>query len=164
MKKLYELADDFNSLNSLVDDGELSVEDIEDTLESINASINDKVDATCMILKNIGESLPAIDAEIKRLQDRKKAIKNKEENIKNYLLTQLEVMGKKSVKTDLFSVTARKPVDKLVVDDPEKLPDNCVDVVMDIKPLKSKIMDLLKDGEEVLGARIEPGKKSIRIR
>ncbi|MCP4268936.1 MAG: siphovirus Gp157 family protein [Psychromonas sp.] len=164
MTKLYELTDDFKALNALVDEGELSQEDIEDTLEAINASLNEKVDSICKTIKNMGESLPAIDDEIKRLNDRKKSIKNKQESMKQYLLMQLEKIDKKSVKTELFSVTARKPVDKLVVDDATKLPDDFVEVIMETKPLKAPIMEMLKNGKEVEGARIEQGKKSIQIR
>jgi len=163
-KKLYELADDFNDLNALVEQGELTIDDIEDTLEAINASIEDKFDATCMAIKNISEPVSAIDDEIKRLQARKKSLKTQEENMKQYMLTQLDKMGKKSVKTALFTVSSRKPTEKIVVDDEAKLPDDCVEVVMETKPLKSKILDLLNSGEEVEGVRVEMGKKSIQIR
>ena len=161
---LYELTDDFKNLQEMVDQGELSQEDIVDTLEAIDCAIEQKTDGICAVIANIGESIPAIEKQIERLKKRQKSVENEQKKLRGYLLEQLQKIGKKNVKTDAWTVSIRKGSDRVVVDNVGQLPDECVEVVTDIKPLNTEISKLFRDGKTVDGAHIETGNPSIQIR
>lgn len=71
MANLYNLSTKHQQLLNMLDEG-YSIEDLQDTLDSIQADMNTKVDNTVGLIKSVEADTNAIDKEIKRLQALKK--------------------------------------------------------------------------------------------
>ena len=67
MTNLYNLSTKHQQLLNMLDEG-YSIEDLQDTLDSIEADMNTKVDNTVGLIRSIESDTDAIDKEIKRLQ------------------------------------------------------------------------------------------------
>lgn len=163
MTTLYNLTKELNELHTMVLDGEATEDHLSDTMEMIEGEFQEKALNVAKFMRSLSPSVDAIDAEIKRLQDRKNAITNKSDWVKNYLLSNMEASGIKKIECDLFTITRVKPRDVVVVDDLDKLPDDYVSVKTSLAADKKALLKALKDGEEIEGAHIGQGESTIRI-
>ena len=159
--RLYELAGQYKSLQEL--DG-MEPADIADTLEAIEGEIEQKAQAIVAVRAGMESDIAAIDAEIRRLQDRKKHIENQDKSVRDYLKHNMEAAGIKNIKCPLFSITLAKGRAVVVIDDESALPDEYVAVKTLFAPDKKRILDDLKAGKDVAGAHITESESSIRIR
>lgn len=72
---LYELTDDYLRLIELAESEDDPVA-IMDTMDAIEGEIEDKADSYCAVIATLENDVSVVDAEIKRLQARKKTISN----------------------------------------------------------------------------------------
>ena len=157
--KLYELADRYNRLLEMAE--EMDPEALADTLESLEDSIEEKVENTAKVIKSIEADISAIDEEIKRLQAMKSARKNNIDRLKVYLKEQLELVGMDKVKGKLFTVSVQNNPAKLVVKDVSKLQGYLVE--QEPKVDSTRLKKDLKAGLEVDGVELVQ-ERSLRIR
>ena len=80
MVKLYELTDDFKQVQQMIEEGH---EGLEDTLESIELAIEDKLENIARLIKNIEGDIAAFKAEEKRLAERRRTLENEVKNLKS---------------------------------------------------------------------------------
>jgi hypothetical protein len=158
MTQLYKLADQYKELEAM----DIDPQAVADTLESIECDIKDKAQNIGFVNANWDSQIGVIDAEVKRLQAMKKVITNKQTALKDYLRTNMERLGMKKIECDLFSITLRKPVDVVVIDDDQEVPRDYWKVVESVD--KAKVKQALKDGYSVKGARLAPGKSGLMIK
>lgn len=159
--KLYELVGQYKELQDMDD---MDPQAIADTLEGVTGDIQEKAQAIVAVRAGMESDISAIDTEIARLQDRKKAIKNRDDSVRNYLKTNMEAAGITNIKCSLFSITLAKGRDVVVIDSEEDLPDEYVSVKTTVAPDKKKILDDLKAGKDVAGARLGKTDTSLRIK
>lgn len=163
MTKLWEIAEEFKSLNELVESGELTSEQIADTLEATEGEFQDKGKAIAMFIENVGSDVDQLDLMIKNLTARKKRLANKQESLRSYLADNMHRTGVTKIQSTEMTISYVKPRMNVVVDcDPLELDFDYQ--IVEIKANKKAIGDAIKEGIEVNGARIEPGKPSIRIK
>lgn len=98
MTNLYNLSTKHQQLLNMLDEG-YSIEDLQDTLDSIEVDMNTKVDNTVGLIRSIEADTDAIDKEIKRLQALKKQKKNFICRLKQHLQDALEVQQKDNYRT-----------------------------------------------------------------
>lgn len=107
MTTLYDLKEEYLCLlNELQEEGI----DNETALSLINQTkgeIKDKAKNIGYVIKNLGSDAEAIDAEIKRLQDKKKAVQNKEARLKDLLLYVMTELNIKGFKDPVLSISRR---------------------------------------------------------
>jgi len=164
MSKLYELSMNFNEVIGMIDDEDVSIEALEDTLQSIEGEIEDKVEGCAKFVKNLEGDVDAIDAEIARLSKRKKTVNNKIEGIKNYVMEQMVYVSKDKITTPVFTISRAKNPAKLVIEDAKLLPGNYLKIIPETTvPDNAAIKEALKAGTEVAGAKLEYG-FNLRIR
>lgn len=165
MSHLYELTGQFKELAVLADnaDEDLAVA-VRDTMGAIEAEFNDKALAVSRIILNMDSDTDALDREIERLQERKRLLANRQNQIREYLRENMEASGISKISCPLFTITLAKGRESVVVDDPDQLPDELMRVKTDVSPDKSAIAAKLKAGEEIPGARLERGQSSVRIK
>lgn len=106
--KLYEIAADYENLLIAIENGEIPEEAIADTLESIEALLDDKADNIACLLKNIDADITAIKAEETALSERRKAKEREYDRIKSYLAETLLKAGKTKIETARNKITFRK--------------------------------------------------------
>jgi predicted SpoU family rRNA methylase len=157
---LYELTDNYLKVLELIENGE---EGLEDTLESINDTIEVKAENYAKIIRNLEGNVNMLKAEVERLNSRKKSIEGNVDRLKENLKMAMIVTGKEKIKTGLFNITvANNPVAVNVIDE-KLIPEKYFKVEIIRKLDKISLRDAMKKGEEIQGAELMQG-KGLRIK
>lgn len=114
---LYELMEGYENFLRAVESGDVPEEAIADTLEAIEADIDEKIDNTACLLKVLEAEEKAIKEEEDRLAERRKVKANARERIKSYLTDMLLAMGKTEFETPRNKISFRKTPGKVVLAD-----------------------------------------------
>lgn len=165
MSTLYELTGQFKELAILMDgaDEDMAIA-VRDTMGAIEAEFNDKALAVSRVILNMDGDIEAVEAEIDRLQERKRIMTNRKGQIIDYLRENMEAADITKISCPLFSITLCKGRESVIVDDEKLLDDDLVNPKVTMVPDKRAIAERLKAGQEVKGARLERGQASIRIK
>ena len=162
--KLYEITGEVKQLEKLVEDGELTADQIKDTLESSELEFQSKSEGIANLIGSWSDDLSTLDVHIKRLQERKKSIKASQDRLKEYLRYNMVESGITKISCPLFSVTLRKGIKKVNILDVDLLPDEYVNAKVEIKADSRKILKDLKEGVDVTGAILEQGADTLLIK
>jgi len=157
--KLYELTDDFMQVQQMIEDGS---EGLEDTLESINLEIEDKLENIGKVIRNLEAESAAFKEEEKRLADKRKTIDNNIKNLKLYAEQSLKATGQRKVKAGLFTFNIQKNPPSIDITDKDLIPQKYY-VPVEPKLDKQTIKDLLKNGENIPGVELVQG-ESLRFK
>lgn len=154
--KIYEipstLRDLLDRLDADPDTGEVDGEALAAYAEYTTAAA-EKLEGTACYCRELKAEAEAIKAEEERLAKRRKALENKSERLKAYMMPALEAMGGK-VKGVMVSLRISK-TQSVTVFDIDALPDAFKRVVTKVDPDKMAIKKALKSGERIPGASIE---------
>jgi len=156
MATLYQLTDDLQIIQNMIEEG---AEGLEDTLESIELALEDKLEGYAMVIKNVESDVEGLKAEIKRLSERKTTLENGIKRMKENMQFALEISGNKSVKTPRFTIGLRKST-AVQIEDEEVIPEEFVKVTKTIS--RSELAERLKE-QEVPGAKLVEN-QSLQIR
>lgn len=161
MAKLYELTDDYNNLLAMVDSGDFTQEEIKDTLDGIHGEIDDKLQSTVCVIREMEAEAKKFEAEIERMAGIKKSYSNTANKLKDYIRFEMEKSGIEKSK-GLFSISLGKPSIQIQISDIELIPDSYkkVSVTAD----KSAIKKAINGGAQIDGAEIIDGSKRLTIR
>lgn len=166
--KLYELTDKYSAFNNYANDvldEEMTEEDIQmliDNLESIEDLIENKVEATTKLMKNIEADIKIYKEEEERLAKRRKTLQNKFDGIKSYVQSMLEVSGINKVNAGVFSVRLQANPPSLNVFDESKIPD-LYKVPQQPKVDGKMLLADVKSGKVIEGVNLITDKKHLRI-
>lgn len=159
------LATDYAKLQLLLETSDdLTPEMISDTLEGIEGSMAEKLDATYAHVRNLEGMAKTCAEEASRLNERKKSFDNRAKAVKKYVLSCLLAADLDKLKTAHNTFTARKGAASVVIDNEELLPDELVTVQTLVAPDKKAIKEALENGVDVPGAHIEIGERSLQVR
>ncbi len=162
--KLYELSEAMESVYAKVLDEEANLDTLEDTLQCIEASIEEKAENGIKLLRSLQAFAGAVKAE-RDFQDRRyKSLDNRIKRIKAYYLGNLLRMGKDKIQTSVGTMATQANPASLNIFDEAALPAEYLTVVpKHYEPNKDKLKADLKAGKEIPGACLEQG-KHLRIR
>ena len=156
--KLYELTKAYNDIKEL----DLTEEEIKALLDNVEGSIEEKVENTIYVMKENEGVVDAIDKEIARLSDMKKSISSKNDTLKRYIDSSMQIIGKDKLNAGLFKISYRKS-SSVVVTDESLIPEQFMKVVPETKKVdKVSLKKWMKD-HEVEGAVIEE-KQNLQIK
>lgn len=160
--KLYELTSDYLRLWNMVEDEEIDLQMLEDTLQSVEGDIQEKAEGMVRILKSIDANSKALKEEEDRLNKKRKSLENKYGSLKSYLESHLMLMGINKLQTSIATVSiANNPPSVNILD--ENLIPEAYKIPQPAKIDKRGILEDLKAGAIIDGVEIQQG-KSIRIR
>ncbi len=164
MSSLYELTEQYEGIRMMLYDGETDEQMILDTLESIDAEIEEKADNYAKIIQDMKSSIEMLKAEEERLKARRKRLEAREDLLKTQLEENMRFIGKTSFKTALFSFNIQsngglQPLEIGMISD---IPMRFL-IQQDPVPDNKKIREYLKE-HEVEWARLLPRGDSLRIR
>jgi len=161
---LFEIKNEILELENMETDGEQSLEEaIKNSLDDLNLDLNEKVDNLCRLINSIEGSKATISNEIARLGDRKKSCDTRIAGIKQYLLDTVQELNKKSVKTELYTVTNATGRDGIIIDDEKAIPSDFVHVEVVEKIDKKALLKAAKE-RIINGCHIEKSKNTLRIK
>lgn len=150
-KALYDLAEQIEyDENGVIIDNSLELSEM---FGSIETELQQKLENTQYIIKELEVSEQALKDEAKRLTEKAKVLNNRQKRLKDLIKTVLIATGETKVKTDKFSfnVTTRESynydnVNMFVLDDEFKRVKEEID--------KAKLKSYIKSGGEVEGVTI----------
>jgi hypothetical protein len=164
--KLYELGEAYRLISRRIEEteGSETAEDVvlKAALDSIEDGIENKAQSIVVLAKEWEAEAAAIKEEESRLARRRKALENRADSIRGYLLAQLLASGIEKLKTKLFSITVNKAKKIVVVGDVEMLPQEFYK--LEKTPLKVVIKEAIEAGHPVPGAHLEDGERSMTVR
>ena len=163
MQSLYELSTEWQTVYDMLLDPEIPEDAIFDTIEMIEIAMDDKADVYAKIIRSMDGTTGAIDAEIKRLQERKASIANRKERLKQGLEHMMRLTGRTKFKTALFSFNIQKNggVQPLVMNQDVPVPDEWLAPGL---PDTGKIRAFLQSGGTLPFATLGERGESLRIR
>jgi len=159
--KLYELTGNYLILQQMLEEAE-DQQAILDTIESIEAVIEEKADNYARIIKNLEADIAGIKTEEQRLADKRRTLENNVKWLKGNLEESMRATGKTKFKTTLFSFGIQKNPPSVEILDESKVPEEFLipqNPVVD----KKAILAALKEGKEFDFAQLKQG-ESLRIR
>ncbi|MDU1421954.1 siphovirus Gp157 family protein [Clostridium sporogenes] len=161
MAKLYELTQNYKNLLDLVDNPEVPVEMLKESLDNIGEEINIKLENVAKVIKSIEVDAKGLKEEEKRLADRRKTLENRIVNLKEYAENSMRVTGVTKIKGKVFILGIQKNAPSVEITEEESIPEEYF--AIEKKLVKKDILAALKEGIEIPGAAIKQT-ESLRIR
>lgn len=90
---LYKLADEYLIAAEKLQEMDMPPEVVEDTLESISGDIQEKATNIAMLVRNWESTVEAMEKAEKEIASRRKAVENRINHIKEYLLFNMQRTG-----------------------------------------------------------------------
>lgn len=156
MKSLYALT---TEMNNLMDSDEVT--DLQ--LQEVFGNITDKAQNCAQYSQTLKSQITVFDDEIKRLQERKKALVNHHDRFLEYIKLNMERLELDKLSAGTFTITLATNSEALELTDESKIPAKYIITTTTTAPDKSTIKAALKNGEVIPGAILTRG-KSVRIR
>lgn len=165
MTTLYQLEVEFQQLASMDagNDDDFAAA-LDETLSAQGDQIEEKIEATIIVSRELEADAEACKAEAKRLSERAAAFQRNADACKERVLWVMEATGRDKIKRQLFTITRAKPRDVCAIEDSEKIPAQYTKLIPESRqPVKADILKALKAGELVPGAKLYKAKPSLRI-
>ena len=158
--KLFELTQSYQQVLEIAE--QLDAETLKDTLDSINDAVEQKVENTAFVVKQLEANISVIDKEIKRLQAMKGTQTNNIKSLKLYLQESMEKVGLDKVQGKLIKIAIQNNPQSVEVLNENVIPKN---YFVEQKPQldKKALLTDLKGGVQVDGVEIKQS-RSLRIR
>lgn len=144
--KLYEITQDMKALHALVQDEELTAEDIADTLDGLECQFKDKALSALKVRRELEGHAETLNREIARISALRAISVRNAEGIAQYLKNNMEALGQDKIDLGLFKVMLKKSSKKLGQIDEDKVPSNYWETIPASKKLDKR--SLLKDAKE----------------
>jgi hypothetical protein len=149
--KLYEIRQEIENLMNLIDEDGTIEESSFAQLEELAIAEEDKLENIGLLLKNWTAEAKAIRKEEKALADRRRAIENQAERLKEYAGNYMLKSNRSEFKTAKVRLSFRKST-AVQVDSDELVPDEFWQVKKEIS--RSLIGKALEDGQVVAGCML----------
>ena len=162
--KLYEIADNMKSLEALIEDGEYTQEQLQDTIDACEGEFQEKLKACLMVRQQALADADAIESEINRLREIQELHSKKAIGLTEYVKHCVMKSGTDKFDLGLFKLTLRKATKKLGDIDETKVPEKYfIEVPATKKPDKRL---LLKDAKikGIEGVSVVDSERSLQVK
>jgi hypothetical protein len=165
---LYNLTNDFAAVVNQLEKTELDSEVLQDTLDSLQAPIEEKVENIVKYMKSLEALADAKKLEAKRLSDSASSDLKKVEWFKNYMADNLKKANITKLQAGIFSLGWRKGTEVVQVDE-TKTPtaDEAPHLYLYQEPKfigKTDLKKLIKEGKEIPGVSLVRNEDSLTIK
>lgn len=166
---LLEIARECQEVRALANDPDMDMDVVIDSIESMEAVLETKVNAYGFVYRDMKEAQAAMQARIdymdsvvKELKAKLKAMQNNEERFKDRLMSVMFATDTEEFHTEMFDIAIKTKggVQELSVDE-DKVPDSFLKVTYSVD--KDKVREYLKD-HTCDWARLLPRGKRIEIK
>lgn len=139
---LYNISERYE--NILEVQNELTQGELAAILIGIEDEFNTKAENIAKVIAEFDNQEIALENEIKRLNERKKAVETRKAWLKDYLLINMQRIGKSSIKSDLFTIKIRNNPPSVVLRDENLVPEEFKITKTETKVDKKALKDFLK--------------------
>lgn len=162
--KTNEIIEAVTVVNAKHDNGEITDEVWQGTLESLDGEIEDKLDAMEYVMEGYENDLAVLEKEEERLKEvvkNKKATESRIKSLKGFMAYFLDQAGKKKIATDNHIYSIRNL--KASVETNDDLPDEYIveHTKVERKPDKNRLYKEPKAGAEIPGAWLKANRKAV---
>lgn len=155
---LYELSVAFQEVQNM----DLDPEVMQDTLDSIEDTIENKAENIAKLIRNHEADVTAYKEEEDRLKTKRQATENKVKWLKTYLEDNMKLTGKTKFKSGMFNFSIQKNPASVNITDEKIIPEEFL-IQQPPKVDKTSLKEILKRGIEVPGAELKQT-EGLRIR
>ena len=162
--KLFEIVGEFMELAHMADDPDVDQDVFKDTMESVEAELEEKADAYATIITKLLSEIDMIKKEKERLDRIQKTLESRVDILKRNLEKAMILFGKKKLKTDLHSYSIQKNAPALFIVDEAKIPDTYMIKQEPKLDRKALLADVKEEPEKFAGIVETRQTESLRIR
>lgn len=161
--KLYQITNSFMEVNNI--DNDLTEEEKSEMNKELCEALQTKSTNIIGYYKNENALLDGIKAEIERLKAYKSMVEGRIDRYKEYVKSNMEVLGINKIETELGTLSiAKSPITVEIIDE-DKVPAEFKKIIQEVKIDKKAISDNFKEtGEIPEGVNIQTENKSLRIK
>ena len=141
-------------------DTQMYEEAFKDTLDSLEATRNDKLDGLAGWYDSNNSKINFIEDKIRALQEEKKRLTNQNKGIMDYMTSTIDEAGIKSVQTAHHLLRPRNYRDSVKVDPTVQLPKDYIKTEEIEKVNKKLLYQDLRAGIKIPGAELVPNRKT----
>lgn len=157
---LYEIAEQYKSLELLEASEDLPAEVIRDTLEGLTGDLQAKSVNVGLFIRNMEATAEAIEQAAATMKERADRAKKRAASLREYLLFNLQGCGITKIESPYFTLAVRNNPPSVVIDNEEDIPAEYWRQPLPPPPPpraidKKLIAEALKNGLEVPGAHSE---------
>jgi len=162
---LYNITNKFVELMDKAQDGELTEEEYNQLGEELALELQKKSSGIIGYTQNEEAFIEAIDMQIKRLQDLKKAKQNRLDKFKGYVKDNMDRLGITKIETELGILSIAKNPMSVEIENESEVPKEYIQEIVKTQIDKTAIKNHFKEtGEIVPGTKIIDDKTSLRIK
>ena len=156
MSNLYNLSAEVAALKEKLEASDLDEQTIADTLEAESFDFEEKCKAVAYVIKEFAAKEELLTGAIDEMVFRKNVIKNKVNSLQSYLLDCMKLAGVAKVPGVEFDISVRKNPPSVEVYESGLIPEQYWKVPEPAPATVNKklVMEALKEGREIPGARI----------
>ncbi|NHA38617.1 hypothetical protein C1O35_06100 [Staphylococcus schleiferi] len=152
MTNLFDLNQNELVILEMLENEELSFDDVKDTLDAIQDEQKRKYDAMQKMILSLKGDINTLKERETALSKRRKSYENKIKSLQNYMLDSMKYKGKTKFNTEEFTYFIRKS-DSTQIDDENAIPDK-YKVVQAPKINRTQIKKDIQAGIDVAGASL----------
>jgi chromatin segregation and condensation protein Rec8/ScpA/Scc1 (kleisin family) len=158
---LFAIADQYLADVKKLEDLDIDEQTFADTLEGLSGDLEVKATNVALFVRNLEASADAIEQAEKQMADRRKALENKSNKIREYLLANMLRTGIRKIDCPYLSLTVKKNPPAVEILNPDMIPAQYLEIPEPPPPTISKklIKEALSNGVEVDGARLTQSKR-----
>lgn len=142
----------------------LDSEDNQKTQSELIELIQTKVDSVVYFAQSQEDLLEAFDKRIKELQEAKKIVSSRNERFEKYIISCLDLLQTQSLKGTLSTISLRKPSQIVEIYDEGLLSPELFRTKSIIEVDKETIKEKIKNGQEIQGAKLIEGKRTVSFK
>ena len=150
-----------NQLHELIN-SDLDPEVIKDTLEGLEGEADQKCINIVKVLRMLKAEQDTIKDEKARLDKLLKSNVSKQELLKDFILSNMQIRKIDKIEDTLNPITKVKPKPVLSVIDESKIPEDYISVKSTFTPDKKRLLADLKAGKEISGVTIGESKSGLK--
>ena len=162
--KLYEMTEEYRLALADLSDLDLPKDVVDDTLEGLAGEVQEKALAVGAFVLNVDADIQTLKDHKSKIDERIKALTNRNEGLKNYLRSNMEACGISKIESPMFNVSIRKPSKSVDILDKDLIPEEYIKTTITTTPIKADISKAIKAGEMIPGAQLIDGKAGIIIK
>ncbi|ELD8171241.1 siphovirus Gp157 family protein [Staphylococcus pseudintermedius] len=152
MSNLFDLNQNELAILEMLENEELSFDDVKDTLDAIKDEQKRKYDAMQKMILSLKGDINTLKERETALSKRRKSYENKIKSLQNYMLDSMKFKGETKFKTEEFTYFIRKS-DSTQIDDESAIPEK-YKIEQAPKINKTQIKKDIKAGIDVKGASL----------
>ena len=131
-------------------------------LDELARQESNKIDAIGYVQDQSKNQIDFLKGQEEKIRAKRKALERAQERFKSFLYHAMKKHGIKKVKGNTRTISLRT-TETVEVGEPQSLPEEYRETRVEYKPLKKKIREDLKNGEEIMGAKLVQ-KENVQIR